>query len=147
MIAAPASFLMSPSRSPTTTPRRANLVQAAGFALGVLLAALPAFAAGGDSQAGQQVFAARCAACHAAQPGQNKIGPSLSGIVGSKAGAVSGFNFSPAMKNANVTWDDAALDKFLANPTGFIHGTRMFVGLPSESDRANVIAYLNTLNK
>jgi cytochrome c2 len=51
------------------------------------------------------------------------------------------------MKNANVTWDDANLDKFLANPTGLVHGTRMFVNLPSETDRQNVIAYLNTLKK
>ena len=74
-------------------------------------------------------------------------GPSLSAIVGSKAGAVPGFNFSPAMKNANVTWDDASLDKFLANPSGFVHGTRMFANLPASKDRDDVIAYLNTLKK
>ena len=51
------------------------------------------------------------------------------------------------MKNADITWDDASLDKYLANPIGFIHGTKMFVNLPSGSDRENVIAYLNTLKK
>jgi cytochrome c len=51
------------------------------------------------------------------------------------------------MKNANVTWDDANLDKFLANPAGFIRGTKMFVNLPSEADRQNVIAYLHALKK
>ena len=53
------------------------------------------------------------------------------------------------MKEANVTWDDANLDldKYLANPAGFIHGTKMFVNLPNESDRQNVIAYFNTLKK
>jgi cytochrome c len=51
------------------------------------------------------------------------------------------------MKNLGVTWDDASLDKFLANPNGFIHGTKMFVNLPSDGDRENVIAYLNTLKK
>jgi hypothetical protein len=71
--------------------------------------------------------------CHATTPGEKKIGPSLAGIVGSKSGTVPGFDFSPAMKNANVTWDDANLDKFLANPTGFIHGTKMFVNLPNET--------------
>ena len=85
--------------------------------------------------------------CHATEAGQNKIGPSLAGIVGSKSGTVPGFDFSPAMKNADITWDDANLDKYLANPTGFVHGTKMFVNLPSESDRQNVIAYLNTLKK
>ena len=81
------------------------------------------------------------------EPGVNKIGPSLAGIVGSKSGTVPGFNFSVGMKNADITWDDAELDKFLANPAGDVHGTKMFVNLPSESDRQNVIAYLHTLKK
>jgi len=103
--------------------------------------------AAGDPVAGQKTFATHCAACHATEAGQNKIGPSLAGIVGSKAGTVPGFNFSPAMKNTDITWDDTELDKFLANPTGDVHGTKMFVNLPSESDRQNVIAYLHTLKK
>ena len=112
----------------------------------ILSSSAPAMAAG-DAAAGQSVFAARCAACHATEAGQNKIGPSLAGIVGSKSGSVPGFEFSAAMKNADITWDDASLDKYLANPIGFIHGTKMFVNLPSGSDRENVIAYLNTLKK
>jgi cytochrome c len=112
----------------------------------VLLMSCPALAAG-DPTAGEKVFASHCAVCHAAAPGENKIGPSLAGIAGSKSGTVPGFDFSGAMKDANVTWDDANLDKFLANPTGFVHGTKMFVNLPNETDRQNVIAYLNTLKK
>jgi cytochrome c len=103
--------------------------------------------AAGDATAGERVFASHCAVCHATTPGEKKTGPSLDGIVGSKSGTVPGFDFSAAMKNANVTWDDANLDKFLANPSGFIHGTKMFVNLPSEADRQNVIAYLDTLKK
>ena len=115
---------------------------------GVLLIATSSTAvAAGDQAAGEKIFAAHCAVCHATTPGENKVGPSVAGIVGSKSGAVPGFNFSPAMKDADLTWDDANLDKFLANPTGFIHGTKMFVNLPSETDRQNVIAYLNTLKK
>jgi cytochrome c len=125
------------SRSPNT----------AGLLLiNVLLVSSPALAAG-DPTAGEKAFASHCAMCHATTPGEKKIGPSLAGIVGSKSGTVPGFDFSPAMKNANVTWDDANLDKFLANPTGFIHGTKMFVNLPNETDRQNVIAYVNTLKK
>ena len=56
------------------------------------------------------------------------------------------FDFSGATCT-DVTWDDANLDKFLANPAGFVHGTKMFVNLPSEADRQNVIAYLDTLKK
>ena len=103
--------------------------------------------AAGDAGAGQRVFAGHCAVCHATTPGANKIGPSLAGIVGSKSGSVPGFDFSTAMKEANVTWNDANLDKFLANPVGFVHGTKMFVNLPSNTDRQNVIAYLHTLKK
>ena len=103
--------------------------------------------AAGDATVGEKVFATHCAVCHATTPGENKIGPSLAGIAGSKSGTVPGFNFSTAMKEANVTWDDANLDKYLANPSGFVRGTKMFVNLPSETDRANVIAYLNTLKK
>jgi len=114
--------------------------------INVLLISSPALAAG-DPMAGEKVFASHCAVCHATTPGENKIGPSLAGIVGSSSGTVPGFDFSPAMKNANVTWDDADLDKFLANPAGFIHGTKMFVNLPNETDRQNVIVYLDTLKK
>jgi cytochrome c len=112
----------------------------------VLLTSSPALAAG-DPTTGEKAFASHCTVCHPTTPGENKIGPSLAGIVGSKSGTVSGFNFSAAMKDANVTWDDADLDKFLADPVGFIHGTKMFVNLPSETDRQNVTAYLNTLKK
>ncbi|HYZ64830.1 MAG TPA: cytochrome c family protein [Acetobacteraceae bacterium] len=117
-------------------------------ALGCTLLAIPlgiaTAEAAGDPAAGQSVFS-RCAACHSPTPGVNKIGPSLAGIVGSKSGAVPGFHFSAAMKNANVTWDEASLDKFLQNPNGLVHGTTMFFSLPNATERQNVIAYLETL--
>jgi cytochrome c len=69
----------------------------------------------------------------------------LAGVVGRKSGTVAGYSYSPAMKSANITWDDAALDKFLANPAGDVHGTKMFISVPSSTDRQNVIAYLGTL--
>jgi cytochrome c len=125
------------SRFPTIT----------GLLLIKIIATSSTALAAGDEAAGEKVFAARCAVCHATKPGENKMGPSLAGIAGSKSGTVPGFNFSPAMKDANLTWDDANLDKYLANPTGFIRGTRMFVNLPNETDRQNVIAYLHTLAK
>jgi cytochrome c len=118
----------------------------AGVLLIKVLATSTALAAG-DPTAGEKAYASHCSVCHTTTPGENKIGPSLAGIVGSKSGTVPGFDFSAAMKDANVTWDDANLDKYLANPAGFIHGTKMFVNLPNEADRQNVIAYLNTLKK
>ena len=121
-------------------------IRAGALLIQILVTSSTALAAG-DSTAGEKAYASHCAVCHATTPGENKIGPSLADIVGSKSGTVPGFNFSTAMKEANVTWDDANLDKYLANPSGFVHGTKMFVNLPSETDRANVIAYLNTLKK
>lgn len=100
--------------------------------------------AAGDPAAGQHVFTA-CAACHSTAPGENKVGPSLAGVVGRHSSAVAGYSYSPAMKNANITWDDATLDKFLTSPAGFVHGTKMFMSVPNGADRQNVIAYLNTL--
>jgi cytochrome c len=123
---------------------------AVGAAFGCALLALPlsvaAAGVAGDANAGQAVFG-RCAACHSTSPGVNKIGPSLAGIVGSQSGAVPGFHFSSAMKNAKITWDAASLDKFLQNPNGFVPGTSMFVSLPNATDRQNVIAYLETLKQ
>jgi cytochrome c len=78
--------------------------------------------AAGDATAGQRVFSSHCAVCHATEPGVHKLGPSLAGVVGTKSGSVSGFNSSATLKNADVTWDDANLDKYLANPSGFIRG-------------------------
>ena len=74
--------------------------------------------AAGDSAAGQQFFTTHCSACHATEPGVNKIGPSLAGVVGRKSGSTPGFKYSPALKEANITWDEKTLDQFLQNPTG-----------------------------
>src|SRR6266446_3867859 len=58
----------------------------------------------------------RCAGCHSTQAGQNKIGPSLAGVVGRSSGSVPGYDYSDAMKNAHLTWDQQTLDKFLQSP-------------------------------
>jgi cytochrome c len=121
------------------------LRQYLALAVGTIAAAgLPAAARAGDAAAGQRDFN-RCIACHAAQPGKNGIGPSLAGVVGRTSGSLPAYSYSPAMKNAHVTWDEATLDKFLANPQGVVHGTKMFVNIPDATARSNVIAYLATL--
>jgi cytochrome c len=107
---------------------------------------LPAAArADGDATKGKQVFM-KCAICHSPEPGQNKVGPSLAGVVGRKSATVPNFNYSEAMKKADKTWDEATLDANLSNPRGMVPNSKMiFVGLKDEADRANVIAYLGTL--
>lgn len=117
-----------------------------GLAVGlaVLLGAGSAWAAG-DAAAGKTAFN-KCAACHAVAPGVNKIGPSLYGIVGRHSGQVENYNYSAANKAADLTWDTATLDKYLVDPRGMVPGTKMiFVGLKNDTERANVIAYLETL--
>ena len=117
---------------------------AAACAIAILAVGPGSSLAAGDPEAGQQVFT-RCEVCHATDPGVNKIGPSLAGVVGRKSGTAAGYDYSDAMKNANITWDNDTLDKFLAGPGSFVHGTKMFLSVPNSADRQNVIAYLDTL--
>lgn len=125
---------------------KARLAAAASVALQLLAAStIPALSAG-DPAAGQRDFATRCAICHATVPGENKIGPSLAGVFGGMSGSVTGFTYSAALKSAHLTWDDATLDKWMQNPASLVHGTAMFVNLPSGDDRQDVIAFLKTLS-
>jgi len=103
--------------------------------------------AAGDRAAGQQFFAGHCSPCHATGPGVNKTGPSLAGVVGRKSGSEPGYNYSPALKAANITWDEKTLDQWLQSPTGDVHGAKMFITVPNAGDRQNAIAYLETLKK
>ena len=101
--------------------------------------------ADGDPALGKTAFN-KCAACHSVKPGENKIGPSLHGVVGRPSHSIEGFSYSDAMKAYNVTWDPATLDHYFADPRGVVSGTKMiFVGLKKDDERANVIAYLETL--
>jgi cytochrome c len=119
---------------------RLAVLAAAAFVASSLGAATPSHAQ--DAAKGKKVFV-KCMACHAVEAGKNKIGPTLHGIVGRKAGTVEGFTYSDAMKNSGLTWDEATLDKYLTNPKTAIPGNKMaFAGLPKPDDRANVIAYL-----
>jgi cytochrome c len=96
----------------------------------------------GDAAEGEKVFK-KCKTCHTFDPGQKKLGPHLKGVVGRKAGAVEGYKYSKAMAGADITWDEANLDKYLTKPKAFLKGTKMsFAGLKKESQRADVIAYL-----
>ncbi|MBO0738770.1 MAG: cytochrome c family protein [Alphaproteobacteria bacterium] len=102
-------------------------------------------AAAGDAEAGKAVFK-RCAICHTAEAGKNKVGPSLFGVVGRKSASLGGYNYSEAMKKFDHTWDEKTLDTYLTNPRATVPGTKMiFPGIKDEKERQDVIAYLETL--
>jgi cytochrome c len=98
----------------------------------------------GDAAAGEKVFV-HCAPCHSTKPGENKLGPSLAGVVGRKAGTEPGFSYSSALKGQDITWDEASLNEWLQGPGKFVKGTKMIYSVPDEKDRQDVIAYLKTL--
>ncbi len=94
-----------------------------------------------------QATAKQCAACHTFEKGgPNRVGPNLYGIVGANKAHLQNFNYSAAMKGKGGDWTLEELNKFLANPRGYVPGTNMsFAGL-RDSARADVIAYLNSLS-
>ena len=121
------------------------VVRSALYAIAALALGSSTGFAAGDAAAGQQLFASRCSVCHATEPSVNKVGPSLACVFGRKSGTEAGFDYSPALKAAAITWNEKTLDQFIQNPGADVHGTKMFVSVPGDDDRQNVIAYLKTL--
>jgi cytochrome c2 len=103
-----------------------------------------------DATAGQAVFK-KCQACHdIGESAKNRMGPVLSGVVGRVAGTYPGFKYSKAMVDVGtggLTWSAETLDAFLAAPRDYLPGTKMTnISVKDATDRANVIAYLETLS-
>lgn len=114
----------------------------------VAMATGVARAADGDAAKGEIVFK-KCVACHTvSKPPKNTLGPSLVGVMGRTAGGMEGFKYSDAMKDSKVVWDEKSIDAYLKDPKNFIPKNKMvFVGLPKEEDRNDVIAYLKQATK
>ncbi|MBY5442401.1 cytochrome c family protein [Rhizobium leguminosarum] len=104
----------------------------------------------GDPTAGAVVFK-KCATCHIAEYDTNKVGPSLNGLFGRKAGTHPNFAYSAAMKAAGdggLVWDEATLRDYLHNPKAKVKGTKMaFVGLKDDQEITDLIAYLKQYSK
>lgn len=108
---------------------------------------LPQLLAKADPKKGE-ALSKRCLACHDfTKGGPNKVGPDLYGIVGRDRATHEGFSYSAAMKSKGGKWTIEELNTYLTNPRAFVPGTTMaFAGISKGADRANLVAYLNTLS-
>ena len=101
--------------------------------------------AAADVEKGAKVFG-KCKACHKLEDGANGTGPHLFNVVNRDIAGIDGFGYSSVLADMGGDWGYAELDSFLENPKGFARGTKMsFSGLKKSSDRANIIAYLETI--
>lgn len=122
-----------------------RLLRLRTFAFGLFSLALgTASAHASDAGHGKDLFTARCSICHTAnQGGPNKLGPNLFGVVGRHSGSLANFNYSSAMRGANLTWSPDILSIYLAGPQKLIPGVRMtFTGFANTTDAQDVIAFL-----
>lgn len=104
----------------------------------IAFAGCPANAAG-DARRGEVLYK-DCQACHSIE--KNDIGPMHKGVVGRTSGTVAGYDYSPALRSAKITWTEDNLDKWLANPQEFIPENKMFYEVENPQDRADLIAFL-----
>jgi cytochrome c len=97
-----------------------------------------------DAEDAKLAFNNQCRKCHVTNEGDNRLGPSLFGVVGREAGSVPGFAYSSAMKNADIVWDEETLDRYIENPDAVVPGNRMkpYPGVDSAEERAKIIAHL-----
>lgn len=95
---------------------------------------------------GQTAFNNACRTCHTVKPGDNRLGPSLHGVVGNKSGSSEGFGYSTSLAGGKLTWDEKTLDAFLADPERVAPGNNMkpFTNISSADDRKLIIDFLKT---
>ncbi len=118
------------------------------LAASLVVPAVDPVSAAGDAKRGAQLFG-QCLACHSVQPDEHMTGPSLAHVWNRKAGTMPGFmRYSDPVKQSGITWNAAALDKWLANPAQLIPGNSMtFSGIKDAQARQDVIAYLKAADE
>lgn len=108
-----------------------------------------ALAEGNTSEDLEIVYNDHCRECHSFLKGDNRLGPTLYGVVGRKAGSVPDFVYSISLKSSGLTWDEATLDKWIANPQAVVPGNDMSPPYPGVADaaiRKQIIAYLKSIS-
>jgi glucose/arabinose dehydrogenase/cytochrome c2 len=128
-------------------PTKVTLRSATVLGAIATLLMMSASAFGADAAAGKTLFRRQCTVCHSAEADDNggAQGPSLIGIYGRHAGRAPGFAYTQALRAAELTWDAPTLKTFLGSPTSVVPGSSMVIAVPNESDRDNLIAYLQSL--
>jgi len=96
--------------------------------------------AGGDAKNGEQLYATHCVACHSIEV--SLAGPAHRGVFGRKAGSVADFDYSPALKNSKLIWNEQTLEQWLANPEKLIPGQKMGYSVSNTKDRKELIVFL-----
>jgi len=112
--------------------------------LSLLLATTGAYAAG-DADHGKTLYATKCAACHSLD--YNGVGPAHKGVFGRKAGSAEGYTYSPALQASGLVWNEANLNRWLANPAKLVPGQKMGIAVPDAGERSDLIAYLKAAGK
>jgi cytochrome c len=119
--------------------RRRHALAAAAVSLGVMAVTDGSANAAGNASRGEELYQG-CQDCHSID--KNDVGPMHKGVVGRPSGAVPGYNYSPALRDAKIVWTEENLDKWLSGPQEFIPGTKMFYEVQNPQDRADIIAFL-----
>jgi cytochrome c len=123
-----------------------RLLAAALFLSTVLvLAATIAAPQTGDEAKGKELFQRRCGGCHATD--QVKEGPRLRGVYGRRAGTTTDFQYSDALKTAQLTWNDALLDKWLTDTESLVPDNDMTFRVPNPAERRDIIAFLKSMSQ
>src|SRR5262249_31127627 len=98
--------------------------------------------ADGDAERGAKRFE-ECKSCHTLESTQNTLGPSLYGVFDRKAGTLTDYRYSPAMKRSGIIWAPGTIDKFISHPQAAVPANRMpYAGLTDPAARADLIAFL-----
>ena len=122
-----------------------SLAVASVVAVGLLTSTRAMPAVHGDADRGKEVYT-RCLACHALA--YDRTGPRHCGLFGRQAGTVPGFNYSQAMKDSKIVWNEHTLDIFLKEPMAAVPGTAMgYAGITDDQERSDLIAYLKRENQ
>ncbi len=122
-----------------------NVVVVAALAMSGLLGLSKLASAQGDAVQGRDLYQRSCIGCHGDKETVQRVGPSLVGLVGRRAGTVAGSPYSRNLYDADIVWNEKSLQSFLASPTDAVHGTIMPIGVHDPRERDDIIAYLKTL--